>query len=79
LDSYNVWKPITPSDTVNLPDGVSGGVWVGVGGDVAAVMQNGTMPVVLAAVPTGAWLPIAAKRINSTGTTASGLVALYEV
>jgi hypothetical protein len=79
LDSYNVWKPITPSDTVNLPDGVSGGVWVGVGGDVAAVMGNNVMPVVLAAVPTGAWLPIAAKRINATGTTATGLVALYEV
>jgi hypothetical protein len=79
LDSYNVWEPITPSDTVNLPRGNTGGVWVGTGGDVAAVMGNNVMPVVLAAVPTGAWLPIAAKRINATGTTATGLVALYEI
>ena len=78
LDSYNVWEPITPSNTVNLPRGVTGGIWVGSGGDVAAVMQNNVMPVVLAAVPTGAWLPIAATRINATGTTATGLVALYE-
>jgi hypothetical protein len=79
LDKFNVWTPITPSDTVNLPRGITEAVWVGVGGDVAAVMQNDTMPVVLAAVPTGAYLPIAAKRINLSGTTASGLVALYEV
>ena len=75
---FNVWVPITPYDTLDLSKGVSGGIWVGVDGAVAAVMQDGTMPVILAAVPAGTWLPLAAKRINSTGTTATGLVALYE-
>jgi len=74
---FNQWRPITPSDTVDLP-GLTHALWVGGAGDVAAVMQNGTMPVVLAAVPAGSWLPLAAKRINATGTTATGLVALYE-
>lgn len=75
---FNVWRPITPSDTVDLPN-VSHSLWVGGAGDVAAVMQNNVMPVVIAAVPAGSWLPLAAKRINATGTTATGLIALYEV
>ena len=78
LEKYNLWEPITPSNTVDLPRGATGGVWVGAGGDVAAVMQSGAMPVVFTAVPSGAWLPIAARRINATGTTATGLIALYE-
>jgi hypothetical protein len=79
LENYNVWTPITPSDTVDLPRGLTGGIWVGGSGDIAVVMQNNVMPVVIAAVPTGAWLPLAAKRINATLTTATNLVALYEV
>jgi len=75
--SYNDWRPITPSDTVDLPR-VTTAIWVGGGGDVAAVMQNNLMPVVLAAVPAGTWLPLAAKRVNATSTTATGLVAFYQ-
>jgi hypothetical protein len=79
LNNYNVWEPITPSDTVNLPGGVTEGIWIGGAGNIAVVMQNNVMPVVLTAVPAGAWLPLAAKRINATGTTATALVALYQV
>jgi hypothetical protein len=74
---FNQWRPITPSDTVNLPT-LTDALWVGGAGDIAAVMQNGSMPVVLAGVPAGSWLPLAVTRINATGTTATGLVALYE-
>ena len=76
MPKYNIWTPITPSDTVDLPT-LTDGVWVGTGGNVAAVMQNNQMPVVLA-VPSGAWIPLAARRINATNTTATGIVALYE-
>ena len=76
---FNQWRPITTSDTVDLPGGLTHALWVGGAGDVAAVMQNNQVPVVLAAVPAGSWLPLAAKRINATGTTASGLVALYQI
>jgi hypothetical protein len=79
VDSYNVWQPITVSDTANLPRGVCGGLFVGGGGDVAAVMENNQMPVILTAVPAGSWIPLAVKRVNATGTTATSLVALYEV
>jgi hypothetical protein len=42
-------------------------------------MQSGAMPVVIGAVPAGSYLPLAVRRINATGTTATGIVALYEV
>jgi len=74
---FNQWRPITPSDTVDLPQ-LTHALWVGGAGNVAAVMQNGLMPVVLTAVPAGSWLPLAATRINATGTTATGIVALYQ-
>jgi hypothetical protein len=73
---FTVWELIVPSNTVDLARGLTAGLWVGALGDVAAVMQNGTV-VVFAAVPAGTWLPLAVRRINSTGTSATGVVALY--
>ena len=77
----NIWDPITPSDTVDLPRYSGNGyltvaLWVGGLGNVAAVMQNGTV-VTFLAVPAGTWLPLAARRVNATNTTATGIVALY--
>ena len=73
--AYNNWRAVTPSDTVDLPQPTDA-LWVGGAGNVAAVLQN-NQPVVFTAVPAGAWLPIAVRRVNATGTTATGLVALY--
>lgn len=73
---YNVWRAIAPSDTVDLPQPTDA-VLVGVGGNVAAVMQDNSVTVLT--LPAGAWVPIAARRINSTGTTATGLVAMNDV
>jgi hypothetical protein len=77
MPKYNLWTPITPSDSADLLR-VTDGIWVGGAGNVAAVMQNNTVPTNLV-VPAGAWLPIVARRINATGTTATGLVALNSV
>ena len=78
MEAYNVWRPVTPSDTTDLPDGLTNALWIGSGGDVAAVMQNGQVQV-FAAVPAGAWMPLTVKRINASGTTATGIIALYFV
>lgn len=67
---------ITPSNTVDFTQGVTRGIYVGTGGDVVAVGQDGTA-VTFTAVPGGVILPIVAKRVNSTSTTASNLVGLY--
>ena len=66
---------VTPSDVTNL-DRRTKGVWVGGAGDMSVVMHNGqtvTFPGILG----GSLLPIAVTRINATGTTATGIVALY--
>lgn len=65
---------VTKSDTVDLAY-VSRGIYVGGAGDVAAVMASGDS-VVFSAVPAGSMLPIRCKRINSTNTTATLMVAV---
>jgi hypothetical protein len=74
IDPYNYWVAVTPSDSVDLP-AMTEAIWAGGNGVVAAVEQDGT--VVNFHCVTGNVIPIKAKRINSTNTTASNLVALY--
>jgi Concanavalin A-like lectin/glucanases superfamily len=74
---YNLWTQITPHDSNDIPGGVTDAILVGGAGDVAAVMQNNQV-VVLRGLPGGAWVPIAARRVNATGTTATNLSALYQ-
>jgi len=73
---YNVYKAIVPSDTVDLPQPCDA-VWVGGAGNVAAVMQDNTVTV-FTAVGAGVALPVKARRINATLTTATLLTALYD-
>ena len=68
---------ITKSDSVAITNGPTRAVYVGVGGDVVALLQNDTDPVTFKNVPTGVVLPICALRINATGSTATDLVALF--
>jgi hypothetical protein len=85
---YDLFVPIVPSDTVNFDLTTMGGgpggpwskccdaIWCGTPGTVTAVMQNDRA--VQFTVVAGSLLQIAAKRVNATGTTATGLVALYQ-
>lgn len=64
---------ITPSDTADLPGITTGGIIVGVAGTVVITLAGGiTVSFNLAA----GYFPIAAKRIWSTGTTATGISGL---
>lgn len=72
--NYSLAVAITASDTVNLP-AMCRAIYVGVTGDITAVMSNGDV-VLFKAVPVGIF-PIRATRINLTGTGAASLVALY--
>ncbi|MEO1063628.1 MAG: hypothetical protein AAFZ07_19605 [Actinomycetota bacterium] len=67
-------SPITPSDTDLLPR-VTRGIYVGGVGDVTVLTEAGDT-VAFTSVPSGAILPVRAQRVDSTGTTATGLVAL---
>jgi len=84
LAQYNLSVAITPSDTVDF---VASGrtvlslcdaFVVGVAGNVTGVQQDGST-VLFTAVPVGVVIPARLKRINATGTAATGIVALYQV
>ena len=68
-------EAVTPHASNNLAQ-VSRGIYVGGGGDVAAVLASGAV-LVFSAVPAGTLLPIRCKRINAVNTTATLMLALY--
>lgn len=70
---------VTPHDT-NEMGYVSRGIYVGTAGDLTVIMVDDTTggtPVTFPSVPGGAFLPIRIRRVNATGTTASGVVAVW--
>jgi hypothetical protein len=79
IPRYNLYAPITKSDTVDFPlvaqRTLCDAIWVGGAGIVVAIQEDGTA-VNFTAVA-GSIIPIAAKRVNSATTTATLLVALY--
>ena len=66
---------VTPSDTVDLT-WISRALYVGVAGDVKVDMADSGTGIVFKAVPAGTFMPIRAKRVYATGTTATNLVAI---
>lgn len=71
---------VTPHDSTNFAIWTDSGLtsralWIGVTGDVAVVFANDAA-VTFKNVPVG-FLDVMAKRVNSTGTTASQIVAVY--
>lgn len=68
---------VTPSDTEDLAGGPCRALYVGGAGDVSIVAEGSGSAVVLSSVPAGTILPIRAKAVRVTGTTATDIVALY--
>ena len=79
--AFSQSRAITKHDStnfdVNLKGGLCDAVWVGGAGTLAAVFQDGS--VVDFECIAGQYLPIKIKRVNSTGTDADLMVALYAV
>lgn len=67
-------SPVTPSDTVNLAKPARS-LYIGTTGNVAVVFEDNTV-VTFTSVPVG-MLHVQAKRVNSTNTTASNIVAVF--
>jgi len=70
-----IYKAVTPSNSTDF-DVLCRALYVGGAGNLVAVMYDGTA-VTFTGVPAGTLLPIAARRVNSTSTTATSIVALY--
>lgn len=66
---------VTPHDTNLLANEALKGLYVGVSGDVKVTTVDGE-DIVFKAAPVGV-LNVQAKRVFSTGTTATNIVALY--
>jgi len=69
------WVAVVKSDSVDLPKGCTR-IYVGGAGDVALVGQD-DVAVTFSAVPVGTFIIGNPKRVNSTGTTATLMVAMF--
>jgi hypothetical protein len=66
---------ITPADGTDLPNGACRGLHANVAGAVKVSDMYGNTPTLT--VTAGVPIPYAVKRVWATGTTATGLFALY--
>jgi hypothetical protein len=69
---------VTPSDSADLPGGVCDSLWVGGVGNIAVIAQDDTAAVTLTAVAAGSHVNVRARRVMSTNTTATLIVAMYK-
>jgi len=83
LQAYRA-ADVTPSDTVDIPSvSTAGGagnngcvLYCGVAGNIR-VVTVGNDDVTLVGVNTGAFIPLQVKRVFTTGTTATNILALW--
>jgi len=68
---------VTPHATNPLPGGTCRALWIGGAGDVTILAESDSAPVTIVGVPAGTLLPIRAKAVRVSGTTATSIVALY--
>ena len=64
---------ITPSDTT-VYDPPLKAIWVGVGGNLAMIASDDTAAVTLVGVNGGQIIPVMAKQVMATNTTATSIV-----
>lgn len=69
---------VTTSDSVNFAN-IARGLYIGStsGGSGLSVLMPDDTTVVFSGVVAGSIIPVRAKRVNATGTTASSIVALF--
>lgn len=71
---------VTPSNTVDLSL-YAKALFVGVAGDITLVPAGDSSAsgtgILFSNVPVG-WFPVQVRRVNSTGTTATNIVAVYD-
>lgn len=76
--SYQDAVAVTPSDASPITNGFCRGLFVGGAGNLTIITPAGTTTTLI--IPAGACgftIPINAAYVKATGTTATGIVALY--
>jgi len=67
---------VTPSDSADLPR-LARALYVGSNGAISVICEDGGAAVTFSNLTAGQILPLRIKRVRSTGTTATNIVALY--
>jgi len=67
---------VTPHDTTELAQ-VTKALYVGGAGNVSVIATDDSVAVTFVGVPAGSILPVRAKIVRSTSTTATSIVAMY--
>jgi hypothetical protein len=70
------YTAVTPNDSADL-SAACRALYVGVAGTVSVRAPGSTTAVVFQSVAGGSILPIFVSRVMATGTTATGIVAIY--
>lgn len=68
--------PVVPSDTVDLAQGATMGLYIGETGNVSVILAGGTT-VLFSSLSGGMVHPISVTRVRASGTTATNIVAVY--
>lgn len=78
LDTAYDGSDVTPNDSTDLPDGPCRALWVAVSGTLRITTLGGTtLNFTAAEIEAGKSIPWGAKRVHATGTTATGIKAIY--
>lgn len=73
-----LWVAVTPSDTTDLPQGVAKGLYVDQAGTLTFIpADNLNSQAVTINVTAGTRIDSFVRRVLSTGTSATGIYALY--
>jgi hypothetical protein len=68
---------ITPADGADLATAPCRALYIGGAGNLSVILAADAVAVTFVGLGAGTVLPIAAKRVRGTGTTATNIVALY--
>jgi len=72
VTTFNNHAAVTKSDSTNFSQ--ESAIYVGTGGNIAIECWGSSTSVTYTNVPNGTWLPVSARKVLSTGTTASDIV-----
>lgn len=67
---------VVPSDSADLSSGMTRGLYIGGSGDVKVDMADGST-VTFVGLAAGVIHPLRVKRIYTSGTTATNIIAVY--
>lgn len=68
---------ITPHNTNNIGTYLPKAIYVGTGGNITMQLEKDSAAVLFSNIPDGSILPVRPRIVKATGTTASGIVALF--